>query len=104
MAFTVTPTSGDAPYVYTADFSSKDLIDGVSFDLEARTTVLENECFVGVSDGVNSPTIVNNLLDTGSHTSMTSVGAGYCRTVSLIIRSLVTGQVVDYMNITIDNT
>lgn len=104
MAFTVTPTSGDAPYVYTADFTGKDVIDGVSFSLEARTTVLVNECFLGMSDGVNSQTIVDNILNTGSHTSMTSVGAGFCRTVSLIIRNMNTGMVVDYKNITIDNT
>lgn len=104
MAFSVTPTSGVGPYTLTATFLNKNSIGGLTYGLEVRSTVLQGECFVGVSEGNNSANLVNSIIETGTGTISTNVANTYCRVTSLIIRNKVTGDVVDYENIIIDNT
>ena len=104
MAFDVTPASGVGPYVLAASFTNKNSIDGNNYALEARSTTLEGECYVGVSDGNNSFNIASNLFDTGTYTLTAVVSPLYCRVISLIIRNVKTGLVVDYKNVEIDNT
>ena len=104
MAFDVTPTSGDAPYVFTANLAFDGRIDFVNFSLEFRVTTQTGSCFVGVSEGTNLVNAAQAILDSGTYTLNSSFDVGSCATVSLIIRDLLSGDVFDYANVFIDNT
>lgn len=104
MAFAVTPTSGNAPYTFTASFSRKELIDGVNFGLTVRTSVQEDSCAT-VGTGTNSVMIAAALLASGSYVSgSTSVSSGSCSTYTARITNLITGEVVSISSVTVDNT
>ena len=103
MAFTVSPTSGVGPYVLHASFENKVNIDGVHYVLEVRSTTQRDECLVGVSDSPIAVNTVLSLLSTGSSEMTTNVATEFCRTTSLIIRNVETGDIVDSSNVYVDN-
>ena len=104
MAFTVTPTSGEPPYTFTADINSKMNIDNVHYALEFRTSTSTTSCPVGVQSGSNQLPPVNALLNTGTFIQNGgAVPVGSCKAHSLIIVDLSDNSVIDYMNVDIDN-
>lgn len=103
MAFTVTPTSGSAPYVLSATFGNKDSIDNVDYALELRTSVLVGSCFVGVATGNPIAGAASSLLNTGVSSVTGSVPAGSCRTYSLIIRDLSNNSILASQNVNVNN-
>lgn len=104
MAFTVTPTAGDAPYVLNATFDNIASIDFINYSLELRSSSQVGSCFMDVSEGPDTPSISQSLLASGSATLLNSVPAGSCSTRSLIIRDLSTNAIIESQNVYIDNT
>lgn len=104
MAFDVTPTSGDSPYVLTAVLGNKEEINGIYYSLELYTSNQVGSCFLGVASGAVAPSWAQSLLNNGAYTVNTSVNVGSCRTYTLIIRDLTTNDVLDSKNVYIDNT
>lgn len=103
MAFTVTPTSGDAPYILSADIADKVNIDGVNYALEVRPNTTIGSCLVGISTDPSNTNIVQSLLATDSYMVSGNVNVGSCRTYSLIIRDLRTDTIISSENAVIDN-
>lgn len=103
-SFVVNPTSGSAPYTFTAAFDNKDNIDFANYALEFRAGTTVGSCGTGVQSGANQTIVVSSLMDSGTYVQPgNSVPSGSCRVHSLIIRDLSDGSVVDSMNVDIDN-
>ena len=100
----MTPTSGDAPYTFTAEIKNKDSINFVRYGLEYRVSSSTTACPTGSQTSANVPIVANSILSNGFYVQEgNSVPAGTCRTGSLIIRNLTDNSIVDFKNISIDN-
>lgn len=102
-AFSVTPTSGSAPYLYTASFENAQNIDFVNYGLEFRSGTSSDACPTGVQSGSSAMSAAVQLVTTGEFSTPNSVPSGSCRTVSLILRDLTSGDIITSMNVQIDN-
>ena len=104
MAFNVTPTSGDSPYVVAATVSDSVLIDGVNFYADVRTSISENICPLNGSSSPWSAFNVDNLINGGNvTTSYPNVPAGSCRAITLRILRVSDDYVVDIATVYVDN-
>lgn len=104
MAFTVTPTSGAVPFLYQAQFGNKSNIDGINYALSYRVNTSVGSCPPVENAGTNQAQVASDLLEFGEHTqTMGNIPAGSCRTGSLIITHVPTGDVVDIKGVFIDN-
>ena len=102
MAFSVTPTSGDFPYNFTATFLSAMLLDDVRYSLLFQSSTAVGSCpSLGV--GTELPGGVASLLATGTYTSTISVPAGSCRAYTLRIRDNVTDTFISTETVHVDN-
>lgn len=103
MAFSVTPTSGDAPYTLSASFVDTTYIDGVNYRVRVQSSVSVGSCpSIGTSEplGVSQ---VNQLVVSGSTITNPVVPAGSCRTFTLDILRLSDNSVVDSSSVSVDN-
>lgn len=104
MAFTVTPTSGTVPFLYEAQFSNKFLINGSDYALTYKVQTSVGSCPAPADTGTTQTQVANDLLQYGQHTQTAgNIPAGSCRTGSLIITHVDSGDVVDIAGINIDN-
>lgn len=98
------PNSGSAPYVLTAIFESKNLIDGVNYSLELRGASLVGSCPLPSFTSTNNATGVTSFLASDTYTiSSPSIPEGSCNVQNLIIRNVVTGAVVSNQYVSISN-
>lgn len=104
MAFTVTPTSGDAPYILNADISNKLGFELGLYSLELRNATNAGSCPAPIySGGMLTPQAVE-LLTLGTTTITTpSVPTGSCRIYTLLVRNIVTGSRVSEKTVSINN-
>lgn len=86
VAFAITPTSGAAPYVYTAQFSNKEMLSTGEYFLQAVSQTTAGSCVNPAASGTSNPTIVTSILNTGQYTNTFSVPVGSCSVVALQIR------------------
>lgn len=104
MAFTVTPTSGDGPYVLAANITDSDLIDNVNYQATIRHTSLVGSCpppYTGnVLSAVNTARIVAGE---SVELTATNVPAGSCRTFSIEITRVSDSLVIDSSFTAVDN-
>lgn len=103
MAFTVTPTSGDAPYLLEAVFSNSVLIDNVNFSLSVKYTSSVGSCPAEGSNQELAPSQIQSLLNNGSFNHFSAVSAGSCRTYTLTIKNIASDDVVDSYSVSVDN-
>lgn len=102
MAFAVTPTSGAGPYTLTADITNKDSFNYNRYALTLSFTDAVGSCPAsGVATVLVSGAV--NLLESGSFAHPLVVATGSCRTYTLRVRDLVTGSIVQFMNVTVNN-
>lgn len=100
----MTPTSGDAPYVYTATFENQSNFDGIHYALEVRSSTSVGSC-PAQGSGTTLQEFADSLLSDGSYTQVdNSVPSGSCRTTSLRIVELKSGSYVNAGSVNIDNT
>lgn len=102
MAFDVTPTSGDGPYTFTAEFLNKN-----AFDFGYLLRFSESEPAVGACPPPASATLVipstaANLLENGVATRSANVPAGECRTYKIEVRDA-SGAVLDMQFVSVSN-
>ena len=103
MAFTVTPTSGTVPFVYTADFYARYGLDAGLYSLHFYVNMNEGSCLPDAVDAVSQPASALALLANGTYTQTTGgIPPGSCRTVSLVIRDAV-GDIISQESVYIDN-
>lgn len=103
MAFNVTPTSGTAPYTYTAEFVNRLGFDLGLYVTEFRSVTLIGSCPTDALSGPNVPGTADNLLNSGVHIAQTSVPAGECRRTVYLVRRLSDNEIVSQMSVNIDN-
>lgn len=104
MAFTVTPTSGAAPYVFEAEFSNRIGLDQGFYSLHFYATSGVGTCPAPTTSGTDQQNVVQALLNVGTYTqSGNSVPAGSCRVHNLVIREIATNNIVSSSSLSIDN-
>ena len=104
MAFDVTPTSGEVPYVYTSEILNKESFDLGVFRLELKTLTQVGSCSPSGDTGVMNVPGATALRRFDTYTQTTqSVPPGNCRQSNLIVRDLRTGEVVSIMSVAISN-
>ena len=104
MAFAVTPTSGDAPYILTADFANSHNIDGVNYAIEVRTSMREGSCPFDSAGSLLSASIVDSLLADGTvNSGFDTVDSGSCRVFTLRLRRLSDNMVLSRESVSVDN-
>lgn len=104
MGFSVNPTSGDLPYVFTASFSNRGSIESGLYVVEFITATASGSCPPASTTGANAPSAANALFNTGSYTqTINAVPAGSCRRYNLVLREVATGTVISSSNVTVSN-
>lgn len=104
MAFTVTPTSGDAPYALSANIANSVNVNGVDYAASVTTTLSSGSC---PASGSQFPLPANlvNLLVAGETVSSSypTVPSGSCRALTLTITRVSDSVVIDSSTVTINN-
>ncbi len=104
MAFSVTPTSGNAPYVFTANISNKANLMPGYYSLEFRGVGAVGSCPSDGIPGNNIPLAVEQIMATNSYTQVSpNVMPGACRVSTLIIRDLKTNSIVSQSTVQVSN-
>ena len=103
MAFTVTPTSGTAPYLYEAEIANRIGFDLGLYITEYRFLEAVGSCPANAVVGPNSTGNAFALLNTGSFTSQSPVPAGSCRSSVFLVRRISDGTIVSQMSVDINN-
>ena len=103
MAFSVTPTSGTAPYTLTATFAETLGFDTGDYLLRVYSQTLVGSCpSTAYPGGSQSVPIATSLLATGSAESSTSVPDGSCRVFTAGVFTNA-GELVSESSITVSN-
>lgn len=104
MAFTVTPTSGDAPYTLSAAIDNAFNVDGVNYVASVMYYNNTGSCSVSGTGTALNPTAVKTLVDSGSVVLNTStIPDGNCRTLVLEITRMIDNVVISSSSASIDN-
>lgn len=103
MAYSVTPTSGAGPYVFTAEFSNRDHLFFDLYALEVRPRTGVGSCPAPAVSGTQAPGAESLLLASDSYTTIPSVDAGSCLVSTVVIRNTVTGDIVSQASASVDN-
>lgn len=100
----MTPTSGDAPYLYEAQFNNAHLLNGTDFELLFRERTVVGSCPSFGNVGAERPQAASDLLQNGEYTDPSgTVPVGSCRASSLVIIHVPSGDVVEFEGVHIDN-
>lgn len=102
VAFDVTPTSGTAPYTFTADLGAAVNIDDKRYSLLFQSTTAVGSC-PPLGSATNVPNGVDALLATGQYISNDDVPVGSCRTYTLRIRDNVLGTFIASESVQVSN-
>lgn len=103
MAFSVTPTSGNQPYVLNATFNSKIAFSTGLYSLNVYKSVGTGGCPLPSVTVESMPAIADALLANGTFTATDSVLTGYCRVYNLVIRAVATGDILGQSNVSVNN-
>lgn len=103
MAFSVTPTSGAAPYTYEASFLYPHLITSGAYELRFQSLTATGSCPSDFSGVANNPGRAASLLMSGEYVLTTSIPAGVCSSARLSIQETSSGVVVSEMFVSINN-
>ena len=104
MAFTVTPSSGSAPYLYEAEFSNRFGLDAGFYSAHIYADVAVGSCPAPRTAGTDQQSFAQALVSTGEYLqTVNSVPAGSCRVYNLVIRDKTSGDIVASSPVTIDN-
>lgn len=103
MAFTVTPTSGSAPYVFTAEFSAKESLFSDLYVLEVRPRTSAGSCPGPATSGSRSSGAEQSILLYDNYTVLTSVPAGSCLGTTIVIREIASDTIVSQATAQVSN-
>ena len=102
MAFTVTPTSGVAPYVLYLELSDKVGIDQGFYYATFKSSPSANPCPL-IDTGNQNSQIASQLIDTGSAVVTGTVEPGLCRTYTFAIRDSATNAIISQQAVSVSN-
>lgn len=103
MAYSVAPTSGSAPYVFTLELDQRWTILAGLYSLEYRSLRQTGSCPVDFSQLTNSPATAQILLDTGIYERSSAVVPGDCFGTQVILRNVATNEVISSATASVDN-
>lgn len=104
MAFDVTPTSGESPYLFTATFLNKDTFNTGLYVLEFRSATSASACPASAISGNSNPAVAAALLNNGSYEAVgADVPAASCRTYGLYIRLVSDNSIVSSSLVNVNN-
>mgnify|MGYP001143772445 CR=1 FL=1 len=103
MAFSVTPTSGVAPYQFNVEIDNVGEIDNVSFVAEFRQAGQTCSCPISGMSGTNISSAANALVSNGVYASGTSVSSGQCRAYTFFIKRLADDVIVSESTVFVSN-
>lgn len=104
MALTVTPTSGDAPYILSADIAGSEYVDGVHYTATLRTATAVGECPFSTAGSTMPQSIVTELLNEGSVSlGIATVPQGSCQVIALRIIEVGSESLASIERVSIDN-
>lgn len=104
MAFTVTPTSGSAPYLFEAEILNSVGIDWGLYNAHLYADVATGSCPAPRVAGTDQQAAAMSLVNTGEYLLPgNSVPSGDCRVYNLVIRDTMTGDIIDSSDVSIDN-
>lgn len=102
MAFTVTPTSGEGPYVLDALISNREMIDDVNYGLRVMRSNAETPCPV-VATGVSIGPIVEAFLAGNEYADALTIPNDLCRTYTVVLTDLSTNTVIGEISQSVSN-
>lgn len=103
MAFSVTPSSGAAPYTLTASFTNSKSVTGSTYIGELRGSSSSTGCPAAGTGMVNDVVGVAELLANGVYVSpVPSIGENSCRTFTFYIKDA-NGVVVSQASANVNN-
>lgn len=103
VSWVVSPSTGVAPYVLTAVFNNKELLDGVNYRLESAIVDNVGSCVTNINAGVNDQARANTILATNGLTAMQTVNTGSCRAFILRIRDIPNNTIIQGLIAHVDN-
>ena len=103
MAFDVTPTSGEGPYLFTADVNRKALVNGVYYKATVRSSGSTSNCPSSGNGAELSEVLVQELLKNGQVSYESSVPVGNCTTFTLRLIGMSTNVVVSQASVSVNN-
>ena len=103
MAFSVTPTSGAAPYTLSAIVADSDKIDNVLYTATLRTSSNTGSCLPEGAATLLDSSVVASLLADGSVEYGSTVNPGSCRSITLRILRVSDNAVVSSSTVFVDN-
>ena len=103
MAFTVTPTSGEAPYILAVELADDEFLDGVHYMATVAHTTSSGSCPLKGTVSKFSAVAVNGFITNGTYEAMGDVPPGSCRTYTMEIIRLKDNAVIASSNVYVDN-
>lgn len=104
MAFNIAPTSGTAPYTFTAEFSNKLGVELGLYGVELLVATSVGSCPSPPITGVNQSVNANILFNTGTFVQTGgTIASGSCRNHNLLIREISSGSIVSQLSALINN-
>ena len=104
MAFTVTPTSGSAPYLFEAEILNSVGIDWGLYTAHLYADVATGSCPAPRTQGTDQQAAAMSLVNTGEYLlPSNSVPSGDCRVYNFVIREVASGDIVASSDVSIDN-
>lgn len=103
MSFTVTPSSGAAPYTFDNVIDNRNMLDDVNYSATATLMQSSGSCNAPDVNGTVYSGLVPRLYTGNSYTAGTSVPSGRCQVVGIFIIRLSDGVVVSEAYASISN-
>lgn len=100
---TFNPSNGNPPYVLTAQWLNKSLIDDVNYKLEARLQTTPGSCLINTFPGAVNANVTNALKNTSSYTYNILVPNGSCVAVTVRIVKISDNSVISQLTAHINN-
>lgn len=93
-SFTVEPSSGLAPYVFTVVINNRESIDGVLYRFRVYYRIGVGNCPIASAINIFDAGITSLLLDTGAYTEPTNIAIGQCFGIKIQVERMADGRIV----------
>lgn len=101
MAWEATPSSGSGPYVISGDFTNKDSLNGIHYEIVIRYSTEVGSCPDPL--GVNRETFVADIMRDGQITRTDPVLSGSCAAYKIEIIDLSDNSIIETQTTAINN-
>lgn len=103
VSWVVNPSSGSAPYTFTAVFKNKNLLDGVNYGFEAAAAESTISCLSDPAGGIVSVFYTSQIMANNFVVENENIPPGTCFSVAARVRNINTGQLISGLIASVDN-